>query len=1051
MLSVGKDWKSQTYLLTTLAASHALLLLLPGLGAGKLGLLLSRHDLVAHGVELLLLLVVTLLETGTRALALDPVVAGRSHLAVHDSPDFLSQVLGELGGVSDDDDTTLELLKGLGKGTKGVAIQVVGRLIKNDQVRTLPRAGGKDDLDTLTTGETAHAGVRNKLSIKTEVGAVGLNLLADKGTELTRGEGLLHIDLSNHLLMRSEQLGAGQPSVVGSHHGNPSLVLHADVLAKSERALVLVRVLELSAGADANDTTLGTLDLEDLVHGLLIGLGDDLVGTIHGLTILTSLETPLDVLRGGLVEMVIDVGESVLLDVGNTDVLVLVDLTGGGDEFTSQDVDEGGLASTVGTNDGNTRAKGALEGDVLDLGLGGTGVLEAHLGGTENGLGLGLDTLKETGLGEGELHLGVAELVVRLGGGVLLDELLEVTTVTLELEALVVDDVLADVVEETTVVRDNDGSARRGAQVILEPLNVLHVEMVSGLVEEQDIGSLEDGTAQSQLHLPTTGESADLALDHHISEAELEELGNDILLAGGDLGLLELLHGPVNGGHLSISGVEIVLNEDSLDLALLREALNLLVVDGTHESRLAGTVGTAKTVALATLETEVGLVEKNLGTVGEREGAVAKILTLLIVLLTLIGVSGTGESLLAESIDNGLGVLVADDDGDVGLDVLSPGGRLTLLLVNKLAGNGSNVLEDGGELLGGLGVLATSKDLLEVVKDDLDVAVVLGLGDLAINDVTNAGDGVKSLLGLLTSLGISQVLVVLLETGHHLGQERSDDVGVVDELAHVVNNDSRLALDGGLTLSETTVKKGNHEGKSGLLDLSDESGGTEQVNGLGDVLRLGDTLDELGNETLDILVDNQSADLLHGLVGTVLDLLLGVPHSLRDNGDEVRNAETELNRGSADEGVDEVKDGHLLLPLLSVAERVDQGGEGGLDSVRVDGLSDGKSSGDSGVLDSGDLVTSAGEDAGEESDQVGLNMGGDLRVLSDSLDGAEGLLASGGILLVGELLLQRLDGSKNGVHMSAPILQIFGAVALIVRHRENFSPAVRSLHANAGQ
>jgi uncharacterized protein len=34
------------------------------------------------------------------------------------------------------------------------------------------------------------------------------------------------------------------------------------------------------------------------------------------------------------------VSESVLLNVGNTDVLVLVDITGGGDKFTSQDVNE---------------------------------------------------------------------------------------------------------------------------------------------------------------------------------------------------------------------------------------------------------------------------------------------------------------------------------------------------------------------------------------------------------------------------------------------------------------------------------------------------------------------------------------------------------------------------------------------------------------------------------------------------------------------------------------------------------------------------------------
>ena len=55
-----------------------------------------------------LFLISLLSQPGAATLALNPVVAGRSHLAVHDSPDLLSQVLGELGRVGNDDDTTLE-------------------------------------------------------------------------------------------------------------------------------------------------------------------------------------------------------------------------------------------------------------------------------------------------------------------------------------------------------------------------------------------------------------------------------------------------------------------------------------------------------------------------------------------------------------------------------------------------------------------------------------------------------------------------------------------------------------------------------------------------------------------------------------------------------------------------------------------------------------------------------------------------------------------------------------------------------------------------------
>jgi len=46
-------------------------------------------------------------------------------------------------------------------------------------------------------------------------------------------------------------------------------------------------------------------------------------------------------------------------------------------------------------------------------------------------------------------------------------------------------------------------------------------------------------------------------------------------------------------------------------------------------------------------------------------------------------------------------------------------------------------------------------------------------------------------------------------------------------------------------------------------------------------------------------------------------------------------------------------------------------------------------------------------------------MGRDLGVLGDSLNGVERLLTDGGILLVGELLLQSLDSPKRKSHVRA--------------------------------
>ena len=969
----------------------------------------GKHIIAATIIRTKLLLLVVALgsETGTGTLALDPVVAGGGHATVLDSPDFLSKVLGELGRVSDDDDTTLERLDGLGKSTKGVTIEVVGGLVEDDQVRTLPRAGGEDDLDTLASGETTHARVRDELSVDTEVGAVLLNLLADKGTELTRGEGLLLIDLGNELLVRLHNLVTGDPCVVGSHHRGPLLVLHADVVTKRERTLVLVRVLELSTAVDADNATHGAFDAVDLVHGLLVLVGDNLVGTIHGLAILASLETPLNVLGRSRVEVVIDMSESVLLDVGDTDVLVLVDVSGGGDKLTSEDVDKGRLAGTVGANDGDTGTERALEGNVLNLGLGGTGVLEGHVVDTDNGLGLGLDTLEETGLRELELDLGGAELVVRLGGWHALDKLGELTTVTLQLEALVVDNVLNNVVQELGVVGDDDGSARGGGEVVLEPCDVLDIHVVGGLVEEEDIGLLENGTGERQLHLPTSGKGTDGALDLLVIKVELDKGVADLLVGLVDADRSKLLLGPLEDSELGVVRVEIVLDVDGLDLGLLGETLDLLVVDGAHEGGLAGTVGSEETVALATLEAEMGLVEQDLGTVGQVECAVAEILTLLLIRLDGVGLGGTWRGALAESLGN-VTSLGTGEDADEGDCVGGPRRRVGVLLVDELSTDGTNVLDNGLELVG-----LVAGNVLEDVGDGADVAVLGDLGCLAVNDASDTGESLDGLLGLATSLGVSKVVLVAVEGGQELGQERGDNLGVLDKLAHVVDDDGSLTLDGGLTLVETTLEQRNHDGEGGLVDVGDEGGGTEQVNGLGHVLGLGDTLDELGNETLDILVDNQATDLLHGAVGLLLDLGLGVPHGLGDNGDQVGDAVCGLSRRLLGEKLDAVKIAHLLGPLLGVPDGLDKVRNQGLDGVGVDGAGDGKSSGVGSVLDRDNLVTDGVQDGGEKSDEVRLDGGVDLAVRGNGLDGIARTLAGDGILLAGELLLQRLDGPER--------------------------------------
>jgi hypothetical protein len=83
-----------------------------------------------------------------------------------------------------------------------------------------------------------------------------------------------------------------------------------------------------------------------------------------------------------------------------------------------------------------------------------TGQLKLHLKQT---LLLGLDTLKKRGIRELELViLGSLKSVVGLGLGNLLNELLEITTISAKLEAVKMEDVGDGVIEEAGIVRDDN-------------------------------------------------------------------------------------------------------------------------------------------------------------------------------------------------------------------------------------------------------------------------------------------------------------------------------------------------------------------------------------------------------------------------------------------------------------------------------------------------------------------------------------------------------------------------------------------------------------------
>ena len=75
-----------------------------------------------------------------------------------------------------------------------LSVEVVGRLVEDDNVRSSPGGGTEDDLDLLTARETAHGVVRHELGFETKVGKVRLDLLADERAHETESLRLLGVE-----------------------------------------------------------------------------------------------------------------------------------------------------------------------------------------------------------------------------------------------------------------------------------------------------------------------------------------------------------------------------------------------------------------------------------------------------------------------------------------------------------------------------------------------------------------------------------------------------------------------------------------------------------------------------------------------------------------------------------------------------------------------------------------------------------------------------------------------------------------------------------------
>ena len=130
-------------------------------------------------------------------------------------------------------------------------------------------------------------------------------------------------------------------------------------------------------------------------------------------------------------------------------------------------------------------------------------------------------------------------------------------------------DPLGHVVEEVAVVCDGEHGAGIVLEEVLEPQDGLRVQVVCGLVEQQEVGGLEQELAQGDATALSAGED----VHRHVGIGQLQrvhglaELGIDVPAIGGVNLILQT-------AHLGHEGVHVAIRVAHLDRDLV-EALDL--------------------------------------------------------------------------------------------------------------------------------------------------------------------------------------------------------------------------------------------------------------------------------------------------------------------------------------------------------------------------------------------------------------------------------------------------------------------------------------------
>jgi len=264
----------------------------------------------------------------------------------------------------------------------------------------------------------------------------------------------------------------------------------------------------------------------------------------------------------------VELGGGVLAEVSEFELGVVDNGTFGGGELMGQELEEGGLSSSVGTHDSDSGRGQDVEGDgvVEDEVTSGdvvaeTNVLKVDEGDVFRGGGISFGLFEGGRRREGELggerdlllvvSLGPSSLVDdhssqwagRRGILVLEQEFFDVFVFLLIFEDLllfegfephgVVVDLLVfhqqhgstHVLQELTIVRHQEERTFVTTESVFQPQHGREIEMVGGFVEKQEVGFDEESHTEGNSHLETSGKRADeLLLTDGVETEDLQHL-----------------------------------------------------------------------------------------------------------------------------------------------------------------------------------------------------------------------------------------------------------------------------------------------------------------------------------------------------------------------------------------------------------------------------------------------------------------------------------------------------------------------------------------------